>query len=204
MTIDRRSLVPLAAGFALFLIAGTAEAQVKISPWVGLYAPTADLGSVQAVDFGKKQSTLAYGVDLDLRAAGVLGFRIGGGYASDSDVGIDGVGCATCAGRATVLVGTGAIVIRPLPLPMLRPYGVIGAGWKWYNFDFDDQITGTLVKDQAKFTWQAGVGATLFPASRLSLFAEVSDFVSDFDFTSSGGNKQHDLVFKAGVSLGGS
>jgi len=204
MRNQRGRLMSGFAGLALIVTVGSAEAQMKVSPWVGLYAPTNDLGTVQAVDFGKKHTTLAYGADLDFKAGSVLGFRIGGGYASDSDVGIDGVGCTSCSGRATVLTGTGSIVLRPIPLPLLRPYAVIGAGWKWYNFDFDDQITSSLVKDQAKFTWQAGIGATLFPTSGLSLFAEVSDFVSEFDFNNTGGNTQHDLVFKAGVSLGGS
>lgn len=188
---------------ALMIVAAApATAQMRLSPWIGLYAPTSDLGSVQAVEFGKKSSTLAYGADLDFGARGLIGLRVGGGFASDSEVDFDDQTCVSCEIRATVLTATGAVVLRPLPLPGIRPYVLAGAGWKWYDFDFDGDIEGQL-EDQSSFTWQAGVGAVLNPDGGLSLFAELSDFVSEFDFEDgSTGNTQHDLVLKAGISLG--
>jgi opacity protein-like surface antigen len=201
--MKKTSVRKVAAGTAVmvFAVAGPVAAQTRVSPWIGLYAPASDLGSVQAVDFGKKSSTLAYGADLDFGASGLLGFRVGGGYASDSEVDFDDQTCVSCEIRATVLTATGAIVLRPLPLPGIRPYVLAGAGWKWYDFDFDGDIEDQL-EDQSNFTWQGGVGAVINPDGGLSLFAELSDFVSEFDFEDgSTGNTQHDLVLKAGLSL---
>jgi opacity protein-like surface antigen len=183
------------------MAAQPAAAQMRLSPWIGLYAPTSDLGSVQAVEFGRKSSTLAYGADLGFGGGGLIGFRVGGGFASDSEVDFDDQSCVSCEIRATVLTATGAIVLRPLPLPGIRPYLVAGAGWKWYDFDFDGDVEGQL-EDQSNFTWQGGVGVQFNPEGSLGLFAELSDFVSEFDFEDgSTGNTQHDLVLKAGVSL---
>jgi len=203
MTLRR---IWLLIGYAGLLVTTPAFASgqgLRVSPWVGLYAPTSDLGSIQAVDFGKKESTLAYGADLDFGGQNLIGFRAGGGYASSSDVPVDGVGCVICSARATVLTATGAVVIRPFPAPLIRPYGVVGAGWKWYDFDFDEPVLDGLVGDQAVFTWQAGAGVILLAGSAVTLFAELSDFMSDFDFeTGAAGNTQHDLFLKVGVSLG--
>jgi hypothetical protein len=198
-----RNLIIGAVLAALAIGANEARAQgIQIRPWAGLYAPTAELGSVQAIDFGKKKSTLAYGLDLDL-GGGPIAFRLGGGYAGNSDIPIAGVGCTNCAARATVLVGTGAIVIRPLPIPVVQPYAVAGVGAKWYNFDFDNAALDGLISDQAKFTAQLGAGAVLFPGGSLSVFGEVSDYMSGFKFKSGGSsNTQHDLVLKLGLVLG--
>jgi hypothetical protein len=187
------------------LAARPVEGQIRLSPWIGLYAPTNDLGSVQAIDYGKKASTLAYGADLELGGPGMLGFRLGGGYATNSEIDFDDVACIGCELRSTVLTATGGIVLSPLPLPVFRPYAVIGAGYKWYDFDFDGAI-GSQLEDQGKFTWQVGLGAVVSPTGGLGVFAELSDFVSEIDFRNgSSGNTQHDLVLKAGLSfrLGG-
>jgi hypothetical protein len=200
----RRMLV---LGAVLAASAGSvekAEAQgLQLRPWVGLYAPTSEIGSVQAVDFGKKESTLAYGLDVDFGGS-VLGFRLGAGYAGNSDIPGSGVGCTTaiCQTRATVLVATGAVVIRPLPIPVVQPYLVGGAGGKWYNFDFDDEGAGELLRDQAKFAAQLGAGVNV-SAGAIGLFAEVSDYISGIDFNNGGNsNTQHDLILKIGLGLG--
>jgi hypothetical protein len=192
----------LVTGLSLAGAGGASAQGVQLRPWIGLYAPTNDIGSVQAVEFGKKESTLAYGADLDF-GSGPIGFRLGGAFASNSDVPVRGVGCNTllCDTRATVLTGTGALLFR-VPLPVVHPYAVAGAGAKWYNFDFDDSGLDELIDDQAVFTGQLGLGATV-SAGGIGLFAEVSDFISGIDFENSGeSNTQHDLVFKAGIALG--
>jgi hypothetical protein len=171
-----------------------------------MYAPTKELGSVQAIEFGKKESTLAYGASLEFgRADGVFNFRFDGGYASSSDVPIEGVGCAACELRSTVLTAAGALVIRPLPmLPVLRPYAVVGAGAKWYDFEFN-QAADQFLSDQTKFTALGGIGVSLFPGGQVSLFAELSDYISGFDFDENNlasADRQHDLFFKAGLAIG--
>jgi len=176
--------------------------KIQLRPWAGLYAPTVELGSVQAIEFGKKESTLAYGLDVNF-GGGPIAFRLGAGYAGNSDIPIVGVGCTNCAARATVLVGTGGVVIRPFPIPVVRPYAVAGLGAKWYDFDFDNATLDALISDQAKFTAQLGAGVDLFPGGMLSLFVEVSDYMSGFDFKANGtSNTQHDLMLKLGLSLG--
>ena len=184
------------------VVASPAAAQLRLSPWIGLYAPTSDLGSMQAVEFGKKSSTLAFGADLGFGGSGFLGFRVGGAYASDSEVDFDDQTCIACEIRATVLTATGAVVIRPFPMPAIQPYIVAGGGWKWYDFDFDGDIEDQI-SDQSNFTWQAGIGLRLSTGG-LGLFVELSDFVSEIDFDNgSTGNTQHDLILKAGITLGG-
>lgn len=176
--------------------------QINASPWIGLYAPTKDLGEVQAIKLGEKSSTLAYGLDMDFMSRNVIGFRIGAGYGTNSEVDFDEQACTACALQATILTITGAVVLRPIPFSVISPYVVAGGGWKYYNFDFEGTLSAQL-SDQGRGTWVAGVGAQLMPQSSLSLFVEVADFFSgalDFDDDTSG-NGQQDLVLKAGVSI---
>jgi len=196
----------LAIAVALVAVGTEAEAQgFRVRPWIGMYAPTSELGSVQAVEFGKKESTLAYGAALEFgQADRFLNFRFDAAYATSSDVPIADVGCAACELRSTVLTATGAVVIRPFPLPAIRPYAVVGAGAKWYDFEFGNG-TVDFIEDQTKFTAMGGLGVTLFPGGPLSLFAELTDYMSGFDFDSNdfdGADSQHDLFFKAGLSIG--
>jgi hypothetical protein len=87
-------------------------------------------------------------------------------------------------------------------MPAIQPYIVAGGGWKWYDFDFDGDIEDQI-SDQSNFTWQGGIGLRLGTGG-MGVFVELSDFVSEIDFDNgSTGNTQHDLVLKAGISLGG-
>jgi hypothetical protein len=178
----------------------------RVTPWVGMYAPTTNLGGVQALEFGEKESTFAYGATLDFGQANrVVGFRFDAAYATSSDVPIEGVGCQTCELRSTVLTAAGALVLRPFPtLPAVRPYAVAGLGAKWYEFDFDDPID-EAVSDQTKLTGLGGLGLTFLPDSPISIFAELTDYISGFDFDDDDAiesQTQHDLFFKAGISIG--
>lgn len=201
-----KGLLSLVGGVLMLSLASQAEAQgFKIVPWVGLYAPTDDLGSVQAVNFGKRESTLAYGANLEFgRSDRVVNFRIGGSYGTDSDVPIEGVGCPACAARSTLLTASGTILLRPIPnMPVFRPYLLAGAGAKWYDFDFDSDEVGDFIEDQTQFAGVGGLGFTLFPDGALSLFAELTDYISGFDFEGDDDSDlQHDLFFKAGLSIG--
>jgi hypothetical protein len=195
---------------ALHLVPAThAEAQVRFIPQVGLYAPVTDLnpGLGGAQEIGKKESTLALGLALDTRSSSVLGVRLGGMYGSSSDVPIRGVGCDLCEARNSVLALTGAVVIRPLPgLPLLRPYGLIGAGAKWYSFEApegEDELQELLDTDP-RLAFQLGAGVEL-NLGIFSLNLELSDYVSSFEVEGLGGaaQRQHDMVFSVGLVLGG-
>lgn len=195
-----RGLVPGLLLALLLPVAGEAQG-VRLIPWVGLYAPTSDLGeaSADAVAFGEKESTLAFGATVEFgRRDEMLGFRIGGAYASESEVPIDGVGCTDCA-RNTVLAATADLVFRPLPrLLVVQPYALGGAGVKRYSFEFD-QGAGSLVDDQSKFTGHIGVGAQL-SLGIVNLNVEISDYVSGIELgEEQDGKTQHDLFFTAGL-----
>lgn len=200
-----RATIPALA--LLPFLAADARAQgLRISPSVGMYAPVRDLGEIEGasglVEFGKRESTLAYGLSFDFsRPDRSVGFRIGAVYAGSKDVPIDGVGCVTCGLRSTLAAVGAALVIRPLPdMPVLRPYGLLGAGAKMYDFD-TDALTSRYVKDQTSFQGQIGIGITLFPDNGVGLFGELSDFISGFEFADGDGDLQHDMVFLVGITL---
>lgn len=187
--------------------AGAGAQGLRFNPSVGMYAPRSDLGDIEGpsglVDFGKKESTLAFGLSLDLgRSDSPVGFRFGVVYAGRSDVPIGGVGCTNCKLRSTLLATSADLVLQPLPgMPVVRPYALIGAGAKLYDFDLDT-VTAGFIEDQARFIGHFGLGARLFPTGGLGLFAELSDYVSGFEFTDGNGDLQHDLFFMVGVTLG--
>jgi len=197
-------------GVATILVPATpAAAQVRLIPQVGLYAPVTELnpGLGEAREIGRKESTLALGLALDTRSNSVLGVRLGGMYGSSSDVPIRGVGCDLCAARNSVLALTGAVVLRPLPgLPLLRPYGLVGAGAKWYNFEApegEDELQELLDTDP-RLAFQLGAGVEL-NLGIFSLNLELSDYVSSYELGGMDGNaaRQHDMVFSVGLILGG-
>lgn len=184
-----------------------AQSSLRLSAGLGVYAPLSDLGAIQGpsglVDFGKKDGTLAYALNIDLgRADRVVGFRFSVAYAGRSDVPISGVGCTTCQLRSSALATSADLVIRPLSgMPLIRPYGLVGAGGKIYDFE-TGTVTAQLVKNQAQFVGHFGIGASLFPDGALGLFAELSDFVGGFKFSDGDGDLQHDLFFVVGLTLG--
>jgi hypothetical protein len=204
-TASRAALAALL--IALGIPSGAGAQGLRIALSLGGYAPRSELGDVQGasglIEFGKKESTLAYGLSLDLGAAEApVGFRFGVAYAGRSDVPIDGVGCTTCQLRSTLLAASADLILQPLPgVPVLRPYAVVGAGAKLYDFD-PDTFTKSLVEDQAQFVGHFGIGARLFPDASLGFLAEVSDYVSGFEFVDGDGDLQHDLLFRVGVRVG--
>ena len=205
MTAGKITLCALTG--ALALGATQVQAQVRLTPWVGSYVSTSNLGRTENLLIGEKEPTFAYGGSLDFgRVDQFLAFRLAGNYATNSDVPVEGVGCTNCETRQlTVLTATGEVLVRPLPMmPVLRPYAVLGAGIKRFDFQLDE--ADELLNDQTKFTAVGGIGAMVFPTNALSLFAEVSDYVSGFNFENSNdSNIRNDLFLKAGlsISLGG-
>lgn len=192
----------VALGFGL--AATPAQAQTRFIPQVGLYAPVSDLSPDGAVDIGKQESTLALGAAVDFRSESSLGFRLGGVYATASDVPVGGVGCTNCEARNTVLALTGAAVIRPVPmLGILRPYAIAGAGGKWYNFSFPsggDELED-LLEDSTQLAFQLGAGVE-FDLRVLRFNVELSDYISSYEATGGSSERQHDMVLSVGLILG--
>ena len=212
-----RTWTPGGLGFLALLaglVPGSAEAQVRLIPQVGLYVPLSDLGRVEdggtAVDIAKKESTLGLGLAVEFGAREPWSFRVNGAYGTESDVPVSRVGCTDCAARSTVAVVTGSVVFRPLPnLIVVRPYLQGGAGLKRYDFDEDqarEEGLEAFLSDQNELTGHLGVGAEL-NVGLGTLLLEVSDFISGFDAGSDDldgeGETQHDFFITVGLALGG-
>jgi hypothetical protein len=179
----------------------SAAGQVRLIPQVGLYAPTTELPSLDgAVDFGKRESSLAFGVAVELAS-----LRVGVLHATEGEIPIDGVGCTDCA-RSTLTTATASLVIRPLPeIALVRPFVLLGGGVKRYGFtadDLDDEGVEAVLSDENDLTGHLGLGAEL-GLGGLSVLVEVQDLVSRFDAEGVDARFQHDLFFTIGVALGG-
>lgn len=199
---------------ACVAVPASSSAQIRLVPQVGLYAPLADLGTVrstsagEAVDIGKKSSTFALGLGLELgNRANAVAFRGNVAYASSSDVPFTSVGCADCESRSTLTALTATLVLRPLPnLIVVQPYFLAGGGVKRYDFKEEDlraEGLDALVSDQTKGTAHLGVGAE-FSLGGLRLLVELSDYLSSFDLDAEGDEElQNDFFLTVGLPLGG-
>jgi len=182
------------------------SAQVRFIPQAGLYAPVSDLGEVdtgsEIWDLGKRESSLAYGLGLELGSRDGISVRLTGIYGSESEVPIDGVGCTgeACTLRSTVLTGTATLVLRPIPqLAVVQPYLVLGGGLKRYDFDFENEGFGDLFGDESEATGQLGLGLD-WDFGGLGMQFEVSDYFSGSVFSE--GDTQHDFILTIGLVLG--
>lgn len=208
------ALVPI-----LFLVAtalavqprdALAQGSLRLIPQVGLYAPVSDLGRASstagAVEIGERESTLGFGLALELGARNTVSFRLNGAYGTESEVPLDGTGCTDCTARGTVAALTGAVVLRPIPnLIVVQPYLQAGGGLKRFNFDEEAaQAEGwdAFLSDQNELTGQLGVGVELNLLGFRTLI-ELSDFVSGFDTEGGEGETQHDFFLTVGIALGG-
>lgn len=193
---------------------------LRLLPSVGLYAPLSDFGRVrqtdlgEAVEFGKSESTLAFGLTAEIGSpTGAWTIRGNLRYASASEVPISGVGCETCSARSTLVVATGALAFRPFPtLFVVRPYLLAGAGISKLDFSrdsFADEGFRGALWDTSKPTGQLGIGTDVFLGGLL-LFVEGNAFVSRFDPAAgfpdvvfeSDSDLRWDAFLTAGVSLG--
>jgi hypothetical protein len=201
MSDFRRIVLSAALAAASLALPGVAHAQLRLIPQVGLFAPASELPSPsEAVDFGKRESTLAFGAALELG-----NLRVSVLHATDGDVPIEGIGCEECA-RSTVTTATAALVIRPLPeLGFVQPFVLLGGGWKRYDFDvdeLDDGVVGAVLDDSNDLTAHLGIGVELGLGGTRLLF-ELQDLASRFDEEGVEARFQHDLFLTVGVALGG-
>jgi hypothetical protein len=200
-------------------VAGPTEAQVRVLPMVGLYAPLSDLGEVAAngggglIDAGRRRSTLAVGLGLELGGEeSTLGVRGRVDYGTSASVPIGGVGCPDCELRSTLLGGTVDLIFRPLPsLVVMRPFLVVGGGVKRYGFEREDlerEGFREAFRSQTRPSLRAGVGTALF-LGPLRPRVEASVLVSRFETapeTASGGGEdrlQSDLLVMVSLPFGG-
>lgn len=208
MRAVRGSILTLVA-FAL-LGPATAEAQgIRLIPQVGVYVPVSDLGEVTgdgfdgAYDFGKKESTRAYGLGVEVGGGGFVGLRGTAAYATSSSIPFSGIGCSTCQGRSSMMALTGGVVLRPFRLLLVDTYFLGGIGVKRYDFsasDVDNLVSGSL-DNRYERAYQLGVGAEL-NLGFLSGLVEVADYISTGELLDGTSNRQHDFVVSFGLGLG--
>lgn len=201
-------VLSFAALAALALAPLPAAAQIRLIPQAGLYTPFSELPSPSAgADALKKESTLAYGLALELGAPDAVSFRVNALHATASDVPVGDIGCQTDCARSTVSTLTGTLAIRPIPnLILVRPYALLGGGIKRYQFTKDDlqnEGIGALLSDQNQITGHVGLGLEL-NLGLARLVGELSDMVSKYkdDDAPSDDSLQHDVFFTVGLVIG--
>ncbi len=214
----------LTAGL-LSLAAQNLEAQVTVVPQAGIYAPLSDLGELRddtgetLLELGRRESTLAFGATFETGdpESSAVGVRAGIGFATRSDVPVQGVGCEDCAARSSLLTVGAALVLHPFPrLALLRPYLVAGGGVAYYDFDDEglrEEGWQNALQDQAQAQLHLGLGTHLFLGPlrpRIELGAHISRFnPSDESITPQGvtgigeGDRQANLFLMVGIPFGG-
>lgn len=182
---------------------------VRLIPQVGVYVPVTDLGEVTgdgfdgAYTFGKKESTRAYGLGVEIGGGGFVGLRGTAAYATSSEIPFSGFGCSTCQGRSSMMALTGGVVVRPFRLLLVDTYFLGGIGVKRYDFsasNVDDLVSGSL-DNRYERAYQLGVGAEL-NLGFLSGLVEVADYVSTAELLDGTRDRQHDFVVSVGLGLG--
>lgn len=187
----RVPIVLAAVLLALVLMPHAGEAQFRILPSAGLYMPLADLNEIRdqegatVMDAGRRSASLALGLGAELGgASSTLGLRVQIGYATNSEVPLVSSECATCELRSTLLTGTGALVVRPLPgAVVVQPYLLVGGGVKRYDFereDFSEEGFEGVFRNQTQPTLHVGVGTTLY-LGMISPQIELSAFISKIE-----------------------
>lgn len=191
------------AGVIALVLAAPAAAQVpginlSLFPRVGVYQPLGDLGDLSAQQSASSVKLaggpaiglsaelslpiLPFGVRANLDYALGMGAKIDGGEADDAE--------------HTVLALTVDAVLRLAPgISPIQPYLLGGIGTRKYDFD----ESGPEDQSNAAFHLGAGLGFKLGP---LSLVAEVSDYLSQFQFAGADKKLQNDVFIMAGFKIG--
>lgn len=187
------------------------EAQrLELIPHIGLHAPLTSVGraEVEAGTFqlGKRESSLAWGVSVELGGGTSVGIRGSALFGTSGSFPIEGPGCTDCRADVSVRIFSGALVIHPLPrLIPIAPYVLAGGGIKRHGFDDDDLAeagVGDAFEDQTNRTLQLGVGFRV-PLGVTHVHLEAMDFISSLDAEEGmgSGKTQHDIFLLVGIRL---
>lgn len=232
-TMRRWTALP-AALFLLSTAAGTGVAQerkrgVSVVPVAGWYSPTKNLRRVPE-EGGTDWTRLGGGPMAGVMAEAALPVRgvsvRGGAFYVHSDLTVrrylGAESCSSGCDRAEyrsdpiapgrIYVAVADVVVRVPRLGPVRPYVLVGAGVKRYDFA-QAELTGGYAVDYARDVTQrtshVGLGTDV-AIGRHSLTLELSDYVGGFRTatepartgTAPGGLRQHDLSFTAGWRIG--
>ena len=159
----------LSSTMALAVLAGSARAQVTITPMIGGYVPASNMHQVTgtaeniaktrdgtlslggAVDFGMLRGTLMYASGTTIKNV------------NNDDI-----------GKGSVLGAAADLVIRPLPRVLVQPYLIAGGGQTFYRYD---QTTMFTQANNNGFAFHGGIGADLMTGN-VGVAAELTDFLS--------------------------
>jgi len=198
---------------------------ISITPVVGAYRPTGDLGSIQngeQVTRIRARASTMLGTAVEAGIPG-SGLRVRGQVLYAPGTGLDartfeafescGANCQRAVyadsplADASVLL-TSADLLVPAPrLGSVRPFGVLGAGVRRYGLDsgLGETLTSTVSEDRTSFVAHVGVGVHV-PIRRLALTAEVGDYFGRTRFLDAGSpsvlaseDMQHDLSVTLGL-----
>jgi hypothetical protein len=188
----KRAWSVFAAGALLAFQAGTAHAQLSITPLVGGYIPGSSIKEVRAGASNvavEREGTLALGLNIE---TGML--RVGAAYASGTTIQDAN---QQDLGKGTVLTAAADIVLRPLPRIIVQPYALGGVGLKNLSYDEDTGIAGAFPKDTRELALHAGLGADAM-FGPIGIVAELTDFISR---DANDKWKIHDAFLMAGIKI---
>ena len=159
----------LSTTIALAALAGSARAQVTITPMIGGYVPASDMHQVTgtAQDLAKtRDGTLSLGANVDFgMLRGTVMYASGTTIKNANEADI---------GKGSVLAMAADVVVRPLPRLLVQPYVLGGGGQKFYRYD---QTTTFTQANNSDFAFHYGLGADMM-MGKLGVAAELTDFLS--------------------------
>ena len=154
---------------ALAALAGSAHAQVTITPMIGGYVPASDMHQVtgSAQNLAKtRDGTLSLGANVDFgMLRGTVMYASGTTIKNANEADI---------GKGSVLGLAADLVVRPLPRLLVQPYLIAGGGQKYYRYD---QTTTFTQANDHDFAFHGGIGADLMMGN-MGVAAELTDFLS--------------------------
>ena len=166
---------------------------VSLGARIGMFSPLGNLGTDVSGRETKISPGLAYGASIEVDIpASPINVRANVDAAMGRSIEVDGDEIPGT--DVDLIVFTGDLVWRPVPrMGAVQPYLLAGAGIKLYEaegtFDSDDEVTGHL-----------GLGAD-FRAGPLSIFGEISDYISSVDVATES-ELQNDLFVMVGIRIG--
>lgn len=178
----------LAAGLLSLLVPGGGEGQeIRLVPHAGLHVPATDHGEARdgpdgRVELGRKSATLALGVAGELDPPRLpVGLRATLVHSTDSPVSWVSAQGRPDRTRGSLLVLTGAAVIRPIPrLLAAEPYLLAGGGLRRFGFETADPAVEGVLRDQTRGAVHLGGGVDVMLGS-LSAVVEVAGVVGRFE-----------------------
>lgn len=211
----KRQLVAVSTAVFLGLTAAAAPAAaqapgLELVPKFGAYLPINDLAEVRpAVEdiHADMEASLGLGLALEVDLPGSpLDFRANMEYATGTEVSADGFS-EDEAVESTVLTLVGDVVFRPLPTPVIQPYLLAGAGFKRYDFEFEDadpsDLSNLFRDSENDFTLHVGAGVDI-GLGPLALLVEAGDYISWYapEGSDQDSEMQNDIFLMAGFRVG--